>query len=307
MKTLFKVKNPVIYFRGLNSHGDERLRFGLLALGPMFQPWVSQLNSRGIKCIPVIGMGCGSLEQQIENATEFIYKKLSLGSSTNKSTDFKVHFLGHSAGGIIARAVAHHLNSLLPVASILTLSSPHQGSPLAELIEQVPHLRPMVYQLLCSINYDIKKKLPTFSDLTPQRMSQFNERYPDLPHIVYASMAFAVHPEQLTWPVKFSNQMVDHKSQMQENDGFVEVASQKWGKLIYQGSLDHMNQIGYDLSWDLKKRKSHQQEFKTVVEKAIRFWSQVEGYKEDQSLMGYSKKYESKDRSKLNDEFFLRL
>ncbi len=264
------LRHSVLYFRGLNTQGDEQLRFGRLVLGPMHGPWLKALEKQGVRALAVQGRGGGPLEEQIARAAESILKMPDWRDPQNR-----FHFLAHSTGGLVARALVHRLNPSR-VISVVTLASPHRGSWLADLIPTVPQRRPRINRILQLMNYRIEKKLAAFSDLTAQKMSSFNERYPDLPGIAYGSAIFAVPPSRLSWPVRCARYLVDPTGRDFMDDGIVQRDAQSWGRIWHEGELDHMNQIGYNLRLRLNERAFARGEFKALVENAVAFMSRAE-------------------------------
>ncbi|MGE0762633.1 MAG: esterase/lipase family protein [Bdellovibrionales bacterium] len=264
------LKHAVLYFRGLNTQGDEQLRFGRLALGPMHGPWLEQLHKRHVTALPVPGRGGGPLQEQIEKAVESI-RRLPLW----QSPETRFHFLAHSTGGLVARAAVHHLRQPSRILSVVTLAAPHQGSWLAELIPSVPERRPRLNRLLQLIDYRIEKKLAAFADLTPMQAKQFNSLYPDVPGIRYGSAIFAIPEKKLSWPVRFAKRIVD-TSEAPMSDGIVALDAQNWGEVFFKGQLDHMNQIGYNFRLLPHERLKTNQEFLRLVDKVVDFMHQSE-------------------------------
>lgn len=259
------LKYPVLYFRGLNTQGDDNLRFGRLALGPMHARWAKQLKRKNINVIAVAGRGGGPLREQIEAA-----KNKILAMDLWKSPEMRFHFLAHSTGGLVARALVHELKEPLRILSVSTIASPHQGSWLAEMIPSLPDRRPYLNRFLKAMNYRIEEKLSAYHDLTTVQVAQFNLLYPDIPGVDYGSAVFASKEKDLSWPVRMAKRMVDPKGEI-ESDGIVARQAQNWGKVFHEGELDHMNQIGYNLRLNPKAYFRAKKEFLSLVDKAVDF------------------------------------
>ena len=97
---------------------------------------------------------------------------------TYKSRKQKVHVIGHSLGGVLARAVASQMSSM--VASVITLSSPFQGLAahpsvlrVVQTVRERIHNRhgknvlPSCYTATCTCRF-----LESLEDLLPDNLSQ---------------------------------------------------------------------------------------------------------------------------------------
>lgn len=109
----------------------------------------------------------------------------------------KVNIIGHSQGGLDARVVAN----LAPdkVASVITISTPHRGTPIADVAMKLlgdPNAQAIIdalVQLIGGALYDTvgnKTSLTKALDLFSQPgITAFNAKHPDSPGVFYASIA----------------------------------------------------------------------------------------------------------------------
>lgn len=258
-------KTNVIYLRGLNSHGDDKLRFGLFTFGTMAGPWIRALASRPkLNAVPLTGFGAGPLEKQIRRASQI------LQSTEIWQSGEPLHLLGHSSGGLIARALPHHLPEPQRIITVTTMGTPNHGTPLASLIENLPKARPALNTIFRAIRYDIGEKVESFFDLTPEAMAKFNSQYPDLARIRYYSAVFSLSSEQMTLPIRAIGRWVDPKGTMLKNDGIIERDSQLWGEVFCELSLDHLEQIGYTPRLNLRLRSRQRENFLRLVEAYVK-------------------------------------
>lgn len=101
----------------------------------------------------------------------------------------KVNLIGHSRGGLESRAVAH----LVPgqVASVTTVCSPHLGCDYIEKLRGTLRFRLYHYvvgaywKVFHKKNVDVQRGM---LEMTPGAMTVFNEKYPDVPGVVYQSL-----------------------------------------------------------------------------------------------------------------------
>lgn len=265
------VRAPIFYLGGLNTSGDERLHLGPLALGQMAGPWMKHLQRHGHLVRTVDGRGGGPIEDQIARAKSTVesFEEWRDGRS-------RVHFLAHSTGGLVARALVHELGAPARIASVTTMATPHRGSPMAELIQKFPERRPMLNRILQKLNYKIDQKSKAFNTLTATSLENFNQKYPDHPQVKYASAVFGLPRVDMSWPLLLAQYFVDPADTLSMNDGLVEAKSQQWGEVIFLGALDHMNQIGYDLSPNPWRRRKVRSELNRLTKSLFDVWQNSE-------------------------------
>ena len=187
----------------------------------------------------------------------------------------KFNLIGHSQGGIDARLVAATKSMTGRIASVVTISSPHHGSPTAEVVNGTFDLFPISADILDGLTGILGGLIgltgddlaAQIADFTPEAMETFNADYPDVPGVYYASYA-GKSCGALDFACQWSNKgeivdpvfTVSHaflKLTVGDSDGMVPVESAKWGD--YQGTIpaDHMDEVGqiadfFNLSFDHK-------------------------------------------------------
>lgn len=267
MEQMHPPRGRVVYIRGLNSQGDDQLRFGRLSFGTMHGPWLKRLHNSGIDALALTGFANGSLEAQIERATAIFEREIP--------KDRPIHLVGHSLGGLIARALPHRIEAP-NILSVITLAAPHRGSPLADWIPQLPQRRPFIHRAFHILNYRIEDKLTTFRDLGTKAMEEFNLKYFDLPRVHYASGVFQMPLEKMSWPVALAHHLVKPKNATLISDGFVEVHSQTWGEVLWRDELDHLEQIGHLAVRRPRRRKWVEQRLNLMLAEMKSYWLSVE-------------------------------
>ncbi len=158
----------------------------------------------------------------------------------------KVNIIAHSMGGLDARYAAARLGLGRKVASVVTIGTPHRGTPLADLGTNLWGLTPAARKLLQAMRLDVEG----FFDLTSARMLAFNEDVKDVAGVWYGSWTAhasgklsGMNPLLLpTWKVIY-----DRAGQ---NDGLVPAESQRWGEVCGVIEADHWAQIGWSRSFD---------------------------------------------------------
>ena len=157
-----------------------------------------------------------------------------------------VHIIAHSMGGLDARCVlAKNLNGLADagrVVSLSTISTPHHGSPVADLLLGHPLRLEFPFQYFLA--QFASAHIGVLHDLTTTGAPGFTEKDP-VPGIRY----FAYAGSGLRWPVLFPTHAWIRRSEG-ENDGMVSVKSATWPTVLAEeswDSADHFSEIGYDL------------------------------------------------------------
>ena len=174
----------------------------------------------------------------------------------------RFNLIAHSQGGLDARYLISGLGDARP-ASLTMISSPNQGSAVADLVcgiidpnslaaGLVDDVLGSVTQLFGLGPAEISAQL---GDLTTQAMAEFNATMPDSPDVYYASWAghscgilqpscIAAHNGEvvmaLLGPTYTLLDLLEGA-----NDGMVSVTSATWGEFMGEIDADHMNEVGH--------------------------------------------------------------
>jgi triacylglycerol lipase len=188
----------------------------------------------------------------------------------------KVNIIGHSQGGLDARVVANLRPDL--VASIVTIGTPHQGTPVADVVLDLvsdPNAQDAIDELVQIIGAplwdqagnqsSVFKPLKLFS--TPG-IAAFNAAHPNEPNVYYASIAGRTALQAsdngdcvATTPQPFLTQWDDSLDSTDAglvvtelicangfdndtNDGLVPAKSAQWGDFWGCIPADHLDEIG---------------------------------------------------------------
>ena len=179
----------------------------------------------------------------------------------------RFNLLAHSQGGLDARFLVAGLAYGPVIASITTLSTPHRGTAVADLMSGAVS-EPSVSQALLDAAADLYAQLlgagdqdisASVASLTTEQMTIFNEQFPDEPTVRYFSWT-----GHSCGPLDFSCQSIHNGEivatyflptftildlQGQANDGLVAVESARWGEFLGELPGDHGDVVG--ISTDL--------------------------------------------------------
>jgi triacylglycerol lipase len=164
----------------------------------------------------------------------------------------KVNIIAHSMGGLDVRHMMFNDRNTDKiherVASVTTISTPHEGSPFADWgTGHLPHVIPIAQELGLDLS--------AFTDLRTDRCRKFNSD-PEVAAFernCETSILFQSYAgRQDFWGVfnalKLSFYLIEKEEG--DNDGLVSVASAKWREKYFKGVLentDHLNELGW---WD---------------------------------------------------------
>src|SRR5688500_12335242 len=147
-------------------------------------------------------------------------------------TSMRVVIFAHSMGGLDARYMISKLGMDDKVAAVVTVSTPHRGSPYADWCMR--HLtRFKTLQLFNAMGLDVGAA----ADLTTVACAKFNEQTPDVTGVKYYSVS-AARPFWSVTPLLYQPYRVVYEAEG-ENDGLVSVRSAKWGEHLETWAADH--------------------------------------------------------------------
>jgi triacylglycerol lipase len=141
------------------------------------------------------------------------------------------------------------------VASLSTISTPHRGSPIADiltaynLLDRLTQSLPALTDSLSEAVRRLDLSTAGLQDLTSRATAEFNEGFPDHPAVRYFSYAGRGRdgPAPTCALLRVAHGLITLKTQ-QDNDGLVSVDSATWGDgLVEVWPADHADEIGHNL------------------------------------------------------------
>jgi len=152
----------------------------------------------------------------------------------------RVNIVAHSMGGLDARYAISQLGLQDKVASLITVGTPHLGTPLADAGNL----------LFGPITKALRKlfDMTAFADLAAAGMRRFNETVRDVAEVMYGSVvgkSGRLRTNPLLWP---SHVFLAERAG--PNDGVVPASSQAHGEVLREIDADHWAQIGWGRGFD---------------------------------------------------------
>lgn len=161
--------------------------------------------------------------------------------TAKKLTTKKLNIIGHSMGGLVARKLANRHNN---IQSILTISTPHYGTTLANFITNEKFENSFITKASQALDFNPHKK-KYITELTTDAMLNFNRKTPMNPKTSYYSIsnsrAYFYHfPLYLTSFAlsEYLNYFPDNLKV--ENDGIVNTNSMILGRHLGEVEADHL-------------------------------------------------------------------
>jgi triacylglycerol lipase len=182
-----------------------------------------------------------------------------------------IHVIAHSMGGLDTRyLLAKKLLGLdQRIKSLSTISTPHRGSPVADLLLGLPGIDATPLQRF--LNHFPAVGSGALDDLSTKAAVTFNQEIKDAPGVRYLSyFGFGNTSLALLPTVEFIHKH-GRTEEERTNDGVVSLASAKWPvDLVEQPwTADHLAQIGHNLDTaDLISRFDHKTAIARVVRRA---------------------------------------
>jgi triacylglycerol lipase len=245
----FAALGPVVYFNGVRDH--------LAARFPGLRVLVTQVSPDGT----IVRRGT-ELGQQIIEA-------LAPGGAFDP--DEPVHIIAHSMGGLDARFLLspnNPSNMSGLVVSLTTVSTPHKGSPIADVLVAIESglaggdEKLLEHPLRTALNL---AKIPVggLRDLTTDGVGRFNEQFPDDARTRKFSVAgvgrglrvLGVHLDTCV-ALRLAHRII-HDRTGEDNDGLVALGSATWGDGPELWKADHADEIGHNLDLGLLARPDH--------------------------------------------------
>lgn len=156
----------------------------------------------------------------------------------------KVNVVAHSMGGLDARYAISRLGLARGVAGLLTVGTPHRGTPLADLSADLA-VRLGIARALAAGG----ASLGALADLTTAALARFNVEVADDPSVAYLSAVGYVRRKRRAHPLLVPSYLWLRRT-AGDNDGVVPAASQRWGEVVAEVEADHWAQVGWSRHFD---------------------------------------------------------
>ena len=175
-------------------------------------------------------------------------KRTILEQSKEQGIKERVIIVAHSMGGLDARYMISKLGMADRVAALVTISTPHRGSPYANWCMLNLGKRLGGLKLMKLLGLDVR----AISDLTLESCARFNEKVSDHPDVRYFSIS-ACRPWHHIPAFLLPSYKVIHEIEG-DNDGMVSVTSAQWGQHLGTWPADHLHVINKRFVMEIRNR-----------------------------------------------------
>ncbi len=160
----------------------------------------------------------------------------------------RVIILAHSMGGLDARYMICKLGMAEKVSALVTISTPHRGSPYADwcLLNVGKRMGGLKLMKLLGLN------VQAITDLTTRACAEFNDLIGDHPAVKYYSISAARPIHRVPAFMMHSHKLISDLEG--ENDGLVSVTSAAWGRHLETWPADHLHVINKRFVPEIKNR-----------------------------------------------------
>lgn len=262
----------LVFFHGLNTYGDDLLHLGPLTFGMMHSRLEKGFRRHKIDFLPMTELGgSDSPELQAERAAQTFVERGLL------KRDGSFHFLGHSIGGLVARALAARPEFRGRVRNIMTMGTPHHGTETAFFGLEFEQRFPRMGQFFRAIGYDTRKKLEIYQQFTPEVVAEFNRLYPSLTDVRELTLLCACPRTELSLPFQALYKYIHPATAegLGASDGFILCESQRRGEVIDTFALDHLGELGFFFHLSPFARQRAEKEFSRLVQRVVEIVTEV--------------------------------
>lgn len=145
--------------------------------------------------------------------------------------------IAHSMGGLDCRYLIQRFDPEKCVKILVTVGTPHRGTPLADWLLQGKSWAAKVGKVITR---------PGIDDLTTDACNRFNEAVPDRADVRYLSYAGSRPIAEMPLPLQPFGRMLREKNG--DNDGEVPVSSARWGEFREVVRADHLELAGWSFA-----------------------------------------------------------
>lgn len=174
---------------------------------------------------------CAGIEKRAGQLREWIL------SIAGQFRGRKALLFAHSMGGLDARFMLSNLGMAKYLDALVTISTPHRGSPYADWCAHHLGRRLRGFEIVRRFGLDVDGVL----DVTTEHCARFNEDTPDVPGVRYYSISASCPWRELP-AFGIPSWYIVHRAEG-ENDGLVSAKSARWASHLAHWRSDHWREI----------------------------------------------------------------
>ncbi len=184
-------------------------------------------------------LGCHAHAVKLPMASSVPARAAQLVAAIEALPHDRIDLIAHSLGGLDARYALAKLGLASRVRSLVTIGTPHRGSPIADLMLRGPLDWPR--RLARTVGLPVH----ALEWLSTQSLARFNAEITDVPGVRYACVVGGMRQSTTPVPLPLIAAHAYLKKVSGPNDGLVPLSSQYWGETLAEIEADHFAQVGW--------------------------------------------------------------
>jgi triacylglycerol lipase len=188
-------------------------------------------------------LGCDTHAVRLPAAASVPDRARSLVTAIEALPHDRIDMIAHSLGGLDARYALAKLGLAKHVRSLVTIGTPHRGTPLADLAATGGALA-WPRKIVAALGMP----LHALDWLSTESLERFNRDVPDVPGVRYGCVVGGMRAEPPVIPLPLVAAHGFLRRVAGANDGLVPMSSQYWGETLAEIEADHFAQVGWRVS-----------------------------------------------------------
>ena len=184
-------------------------------------------------------LGCHAHAVKLPMASSVPARAAKLVAAIEAQNHDRIDLIAHSLGGLDARYALAKLGLARRVRSLVTIGTPHRGSPIADLM--LTGVLDWPRRLAKTVGLPIE----ALEWLSTASLAKFNEEILDVPGVRYASVVGGMRGAKTAVPLPLIAAHAYLRKVSGANDGLVPISSQYWGETLAEIEADHFAQVGW--------------------------------------------------------------
>jgi triacylglycerol lipase len=154
----------------------------------------------------------------------------------------RVDIIAHSLGGLDARYALSKLGLASRVRALVTIGTPHRGTPLADLA--MSGAIGMARKAIAAVGLTTH----ALDWLSTAALARFNDDVKDAPGVRYACVVAGIREPGTPISLALAPVHAYLRRVAGPNDGLVPISSQYWGETLAEIEADHWEQVGWRMA-----------------------------------------------------------
>jgi triacylglycerol lipase len=187
-------------------------------------------------------LGCHALAVRLPAAASVPDRAKMLVDCITALPHPRVDIIAHSLGGLDARYALAKLGLANRVRSLVTIGTPHRGTPLADLATE--GALGLARKGIAALGVP----LHALDWLSTNGLAKFNDEIRDVPGVRYACVVGGIREAGTPISLALTPLHAYLRRVAGPNDGLVPITSQYWGETLVEIEADHFEQVGWRMA-----------------------------------------------------------